>query len=241
MSQAEFLKIFNDLEQTLQTKYHTTETIYDLLEREKNALENNPVKANWEILDIARRLRNILAHETTTNLPVVATPSQQIIDIVKKVTHDYQHPKNLADFLKERPRESLVAFQSTDSLTSVLKAIHQKHFFQFPVFDDNGYVGLISYNGISNWLAAVSEQGNFSGNELRRVGIQEVLKYEENEDAVIHLYKETSLYHTLHRFTSSKVRVAIVCHRKNLEIKFAADIAGIITKSDIGEMLKDIQ
>ena len=49
MSQTEFLRVFNDLEQTLQNKYDTTETIYDLLEREKNAVENNPTKANWEI------------------------------------------------------------------------------------------------------------------------------------------------------------------------------------------------
>ena len=91
MSQEEFLKVFNDLEQTLQNKYDTTETIYDLLEREKNAVENNPTKVNWEILDIARRLRNILAHETRTTLPVVATPSQQIIEDLEKLFLGHIH------------------------------------------------------------------------------------------------------------------------------------------------------
>lgn len=241
MSQTEFLKIFNDLEQTLQNKYDSTETIYDLLDREKNALESNPVKANWEILDIARRLRNLLAHETKTNLPVVATPSQQIIDILKKVTHDYQHPKSLADFLAEGQREKIFSFKVTDSLMDVLKVIHQKHFSQFPVFDNKGYVGIISNSGIANWLAALSQKGTFSSEDLHRIKIAEVIPFEENGDAVISLFKETTLHQTLHHFTGTKVRVAIVCHRKNLNIQSAADIAGIITKSDLGQMIKDLQ
>lgn len=241
MSQEEFLKVFNDLEQTLQNKYDTMETIYDLLEREKNAIENNPIKANWEILDIARRLRNILAHETKTNLPVVATPSQQIIDVLKRVTYAYQYPKTLADFLIERERESILSFQLQDRLTAVLKAIHEKHFNQFPVFDGDGYVGLISNNGIANWLAHLSEKGSFSGLDLQDVRIAEILPFEENGDTVISLSKESSLSETLHHFTGTKVRVALVCHRKNLSIHSPADIAGIITKSDIGQMVKDLQ
>ena len=241
MSQEEFLKVFNDLEQTLQNKYDTMETIYDLLEREKNAIENNPTKANWEILDIARRLRNILAHETRTNLPVVATPSQQIIDVLKKVTHAYQYPKTLADFLAERERESILSFQLQARLTDVLKAIHEKHFNQFPVFDGTGYVGLISNNGIANWLAALNERGQFSVLDLQEVRIEEILPFEENGDTVLSLSKETSLSETLHHFTGTKVRVVLVCQRKNLSIQSPADIAGIITKSDIGQMVKDLQ
>ena len=240
MSQEEFLKVFNDLEQTLQNKYDTTETIYDLLEREKNAVENNPTKANWEILDIARRLRNILAHETRTNLPVVATPSQQIIDVLKKVTHDYQHPKTLGDFLAEGKREKILSFQLQAPLTDVLKAIHEKHFNQFPVFDETGYVGLISNNGIASWLAALSEQGRSASLDLIGVRISEILPFEENGDTVIRLSKETSLFETLHHFTGSRVRLVLVCQSKDLSIQRPADIAGIITKSDLGQMVKDL-
>lgn len=241
MSQAEFLTVFNDLEQTLQNKYDTTETIYDLLEREKNALENNPVKVNWEILDIARRLRNILAHETRTDLPLVATPSQQIIEVLKKVTHAYQHPRTVENFLIEGERERILSFKSTDLLKDALKAIHQKHFSQFPVFAASGYVGLISNDGIANWLADLSEKGSFSVEDLHKVRIAEVLDFEENEDVVIPICKDESLFQILHRFTASKVRVALICHRKNLDIKNPSDIAGIITKSDLGQIVKELR
>ncbi|MGZ7196586.1 CBS domain-containing protein, partial [Streptococcus pyogenes] len=84
------------------------------------------------------------------------------------------------------------------SLMDVLKVIHQKHFSQFPVFDNKGYVGIISNSGIANWLAALSQKGTFSSEDLHRIKIAEVIPFEENGDAVISLFKETTLHQTLH-------------------------------------------
>ena len=122
-----------------------------------------------------------------------------------------------------------------------MKAIHEKHFNQFPVFDEAGYAGLISNNGIASWLAALSEQGRSAGLDLTGVRISEILPFEENGDTVIRLSKDTSLFETLHHFTGSKVRLVLVCQSKDLSIQRPADIAGIITKSDLGQMVKDLR
>lgn len=239
MTQAEFLKAFNDLEQTLQNKYDTTETIYDLLEREKDSIENNPVKMNWEILDIARRLRNILAHETKTNLPEIATPSEQIMDVLKKVTVAYQHPRTVQQFLAGKRRGNILSFQVNDSLRQVLKVIHQKHYSQFPVFDKMGYVGLISNAGITGWLADLSERGHFPS--IDKVKVRDILTHEEHEKGVVKLYKEENLFHLLRKFADSNTRLVLVCQKKNLEIKNPVDIAGIITKSDVVDITEELR
>lgn len=241
MGQAEFLKVFNDLEQTLQNKYDTTETIYDLLEREKDSLENNPVKMNWEILDIARRLRNILAHETKTNLPEIATPSQQVMDVLKKVTLAYQHPRTIQQFLSGQNRRKILSFQVNESLKQLLRMIHQTHYSQFPIFDQKGYVGLVSNAGITSWLAAMSERDSLSFLQTESVKIWDILHYEEHEKGVVKLHQDDNLFHLLRKFADSKTRVVLICQKKNLEIQTVRDIVGIITRSDVVEITEEIR
>ena len=42
-------------------------------------------------------------------------------------------------------------------------------------------------------------------------------------------------------FTGSRVRLVLVCQSKDLSIQRPADIADIITKSDLGQMVKDLR
>lgn len=240
MTQEEFLKVFNDLEQTLQNKYDTTETIYDLLEREKDSLEDNPAKRHWEVLDIARRLRNILAHETKTDIPEIATPSQQIMDTLKKVTADYQHPRTILQFLRGKRRGKILSFQANDAFKQVLKVIHQTHYSQFPVFDKSGYLGLVSNAGITSWLAELSEQTS-TWPSMEDVRVRDILNFEEHEKGVVRLFQEENLFYLLRKFADSKTRVILVCQKKNLEIKNPSDIAGIITKSDVVDITEELR
>ena len=86
----------------------------------------------------------------------------------------------------------------------------------------------------------MSEQGQSASLDLTGVRISEIFPFEENGDTVIRLSKDTSLFETLHHFTGSRVRLVLVCQSTDLSIQRSADIAGIITKSDLGQMVKDL-
>ena len=65
------------------------------------------------------------------------------------------------------------------------------------MFDDHQYVGLISENGITNWLADRVSAEQMLSEELVTVKIDEVLKLEEKNHQVTKIYLKSPLEKTV--------------------------------------------
>ena len=190
MSKNEFLALFNELEITLQKVLDSKETMFILLEQAKAQSRINPVSVHWDLLYAARQLRNLLTHQTTTDIPEIAEPSTYLIETLKRIITQYKSPVSIMEYLKAQKDETIITFKVGESLQRVLTVIKEKHYSQFPVFDDHEYIGLISENGITNWLAEKVSDESMMSEDLVAVKIDEVLKLEEKNHRVTKIYKE---------------------------------------------------
>ncbi|MGX7106067.1 CBS domain-containing protein [Globicatella sanguinis] len=233
MSKNEFLALFNELEITLQKVLDSKETMFILLEQAKAQSRINPVSVHWDLLYAARQLRNLLTHQTTTDIPEIAEPSTYLIETLKRIVTQYKSPVSIMEYLKAQKDETIITFKVGESLQRVFTVIKEKHYSQFPVFDDHEYIGLISENGITNWLAEKVSDESMMSEDLVAVKIDEVLKLEEKNHRVTKIYKENNLFQLIELFEKSQSTVILVCEKQNLEMDTPDDIVGILTNSDI--------
>ena len=207
--------------------------MFILLEQAKAQSRINPVSVHWDLLYAARQLRNLLTHQTTTDIPEIAEPSTYLIETLKRIVTQYKSPVSIMEYLKAQKDETIITFKVGESLQRVFTVIKEKHYSQFPVFDDHEYIGLISENGITNWLAEKVSDESMMSEDLVAVKIDEVLKLEEKNHRVTKIYKENNLFQLIELFEKSQSTVIFVCEKQNLEMDTPDDIVGILTNSDI--------
>jgi predicted transcriptional regulator len=133
--------------------------------------------AGWGDAEFLRRIakiRNVIVHDKTEpfHYPVVPTPS--INEQLRKC--------------KERlinPARALPTFQRTvetisinDTLTKVLKTINHRDYSQFPVYEDKRFLGMLTENGVTRWLARHVVR-TLSLVELDEIFVSHVLQSEE--------------------------------------------------------------
>lgn len=125
----------------------------------------------------------------------------------------------------------VLTFQINDSLAIMLKAINEKNYTQFPVYDDNEFVGLISENGVTNWLAKNVSEDIIS---LIDTPLKSIIKCEENKNNYNFISRSTSVYEAeeiFKEFTTngSKLDALLITHSGNKK----ESLLGIITPWDI--------
>lgn len=229
----DFLQAFNELEKKLQEYFNSEDGIYNLLNRARAESTINPVKANWEALDVARELRNLLVHNTTSELPNIASPSKELIDILRNVVTEYHAPKTVGQFVQEYKQEPLKSFFAHDRLEDALHVIKTRGFSQFPIFNGKEYLGVLSRDGIANWMANHIQSLKQHHTSIANTTLYDVIQFEGHHENVTRIYKEDSLYKLVAIFEEKDVRAVLVCENQALNINRVDDIATIITKYDV--------
>ena len=70
--------------------------MHEVLLQAKNDKRNNPIKSNWKTMKVIRELRNIITHETDTKLSEIAEPSEELVNELRGIVEQYQHPKKIS-------------------------------------------------------------------------------------------------------------------------------------------------
>lgn len=237
----EFLQLFNDLEKELQNQYQSEDPVYQLLGRAHEDPQQNPIKRNWELVDIARRLRNLLVHETSSSMREIAIPSEELLSGLRRVLEQVRHPRRIKEIVARKPAEKLSYFQRTDRLSQVLEKVAQFDYAQFPIFDETGYVGLLTGTAIASWLAKAYHGNQPGWTQLDQVLIEEVLPREQESKKVGRIYEEETIEELLTIFEQVAVRVVLVCKRADCQITGPQDILGVLTTSDAVRAYQEVQ
>ncbi len=224
-----FLVEFNKLHDALKDKTGKDEDFFSLLK----SLEKDRVVGRYkDDLHIIRKLRNLLVHESRTVDYDIATPSNEVIEYLKFVRKQIIQPVTAGEHF----RRKVFCFNIDDSLERLLYFVNEKHLYQFPVFDEDGLAGVISHNGITNWLAHYFlEDINF-----REVKIRDIV---QDEDSYFHyevIKPSTSLFDVEVMFSSNlfvgrSQYILLISDKEN--IKEWEDLKGIITPWDLPEVL----
>lgn len=119
-------------------------------------------------------LRNIFAHADGKS-PVkdsFAEPAEAVVLHLEEIATRLVRDEKAGD----GHRRTVKCMQISDTIGRVLGEVRLCGFSQFPVYGPTGFVGLLTENGLSRWLAtAVSERGL----SLQGVTVDELLKAQE--------------------------------------------------------------
>src|SRR5699024_5165046 len=115
--------------------------------------------------------RNLLTHNTIRN-EAIAQPSDALIDEIKGVTEKIRYNKKVKDLFLRK----VLTIDEDDMLEDVLELVKKESYTQYPVFNGNTLVGIITSVGITNYLARHIDEDIIS---IKETSIKELLEVEE--------------------------------------------------------------
>ncbi|WEG11140.1 CBS domain-containing protein [Pullulanibacillus sp. KACC 23026] len=224
-----FIQAFNRIDQILTPKSNRGYQPFQRRVREY-ALVNATVKRHqYDLLKFAD-LRNVIVHEYVNPNFVIAEPHESTVKKIELIEKELTNPTTVISLFSKNVK----AFTSTDTLTTMLTTIREKAYSQFPIYEGTTFIGLLTENGITNWLARNIEQEIFSLNETQ---LGEIVSHEEESKNFIFINRDTTLDEAEELFKGStkkgiKLDALLITHNG----KSTERLLGIITIWDFIEI-----
>jgi len=119
----------------------------ELLQKAKK--KRGIIHENFERFRRFGHLRNALVHEKNKENFYIAVPHLELVEEIERLCEQLLRPP-LALSIASQPVTTL---PSKASITEVLRIIEQKSFSQIPIYDDDGFKGLLTEGGIAKWFS----------------------------------------------------------------------------------------
>lgn len=182
-----FLYAFNRIEKHLSSiinsRDHISFSKMVVMLKRSNAIVR---RYNEDLLELAE-LRNAIVHGRTEPNYAIAEPHDRTVKIIESIESELLQPqKVIPRFSKE-----VFSFQSHEALSSVLRKIKESTLTRFPVYDRERFIGLITANGITHWLARHVEEHIISINETP---LESLLQFEATSNNYLFINSEASIY-----------------------------------------------
>lgn len=231
----EFIQSFNRIENYLreQVDNERHSTFYNLLDL--NSKNNKIVKRYNKELKVLADLRNIIVHGNIKD--PVAVPSKGSVEKIKFIEKQIFNPPTI----KEIFDKNIKGVEIKESLVYILGLIRTYGYSQFPVIEDTIFIGLITENGITNWLSNNIEEDIIS---IKETTIKDVISKDEERNSFGILYTKDTLYDVIEKFDNSRSSTnrtysIIVLNNPKKEIQLD-DIYTIITPWDLDLIYSNI-
>lgn len=170
-------------------------------------------------------LRNMIVHTKVNPYEYVAIPADYILQQLEECLSSLENPKRVIPTFKR----VVDVFRVQDTLSSVFHHIHRMEYSQFPIYDGDKFMGLLTENGITRWLAehVVKE---LSLVELDEVIVAEVIRKEEHRKNYLFVSSMTHVDDAAHKFRENEFLEAVLI---TVSGKATEPLQGIMTKWDI--------
>ncbi|WP_148629483.1 CBS domain-containing protein [Bacillus sp. E214] len=188
-----------------------------------------PIINNYkeELISFAQ-LRNTIIHNKLEKDYYIAEPHNETVERIEFIAKQILVPKKAIEIAARKP----VTFNKDDNIDELLDMMKTNDYSCFPIYDSKGFVGLVTSNGLSRWLAdnVVKEGIIFSDYK-----IQHLLEY-EYENNVIFLSERDDVFQVKEMFETQLSKVqprleAILISNSKKKHKDA--LLGIITPWDL--------
>jgi len=229
----EFVALYNRLEKVLKEKVNNGKGKMSFYELTRRAVENKDKVVTYykKDLDLIRKFRNLLLHEHVNIENYLAVPSDYLVDITEQLIEKISRPQRVKDlFLKD-----VKSFSLDDSLSTVLKEVEATKYTQFPVFDKQRLVGIISDNGITLFLSQMVAEDIISIQETK---VSDVINYDEEKESFDVVIENKSIY-DINEMYEKQIKegntnyIVLISNKSRESIQESKDITGIITPWDV--------
>ena len=198
--------------------------------------EKHPViKQYQDDINMARELRNLLVHEKKETFNI-AEPTAEFIDMLKSIRQQFENPATVSIFNKE-----VVSLSDMDSLLRVLELVEQYHVSQYPVFQGQRFLGILTDNGITNWLSSVRKETPL---DLNKYKVGELVSKDDKGASYEVIKQDMPLYEIekkmIEHISQKGHSKLVLLISKTNTIKQKEDIVGIITAGDMPKIMEHL-
>lgn len=242
--QREFIKLYNEVHKLLSEKFFGQTDKYVSFHRcidEINKQKGNYYLSNHiDELRLINDFRNLIIHRTTNEFYDIAEPSKNIINTLTSIKKILSNPTKISKIIDKK---QVILFDIDHDLLDVFDHVSKNHISQFPVFDQDKLVGMITDNGLANFVASHIREEDFLS---KNYTIKDVIQNGETDEyrhSYKILYSELELEKVLDEFTdlNEDIHSILVTKSANNKIRSKDDLLDIFTYSDIPEMLQVIE
>lgn len=184
---ARFEAAFNRIHQKLialvdPTKHHAPfgEVLYAARD------QHNVVFYHFDLLKQLSKLRNALVHEKVKDDFYIAEPHLEIVEEIERICTLLLQPP-LALSIASQP---VTIFTPETPLQMILDTIKEKGYSQFPIYQEQQFIGLVTEGGIAKWL---SHQFLNNHLDVSHIMAKDILQYEKSHH-VTFLNRDNSIY-----------------------------------------------
>lgn len=185
-------------------------------------------KKNWvdeKTLIMMGDLRNVIIHERFGKKKYLSVPVPDVVEKIEQICEQFYKPK----LVFPEYRRDVVFFLAEDHLSDVLSEIVEKDFSQFPIFYHEQFLGLLTENGITRWLAYHSSKV-LSLIEIEEVTVKDLFRKEEQRKNYQFIDRKTTIMDAEMCFIDNHLLEALLITEKGHS---SETLLGIITRWDM--------
>lgn len=227
-----FIVAYNSIDKKLRQKTGEVEetNFNQVLQRYTDKFKGFSKKDRDDLKQLAK-LRNFIVHERTKSYSYLAIPSPSAVEKIERICDQLVTPKTA---FSEFKRDRVISVETTDTVQDVLTKIHTNDFSQFPVYESGRFVGLLTENGITRWLANhVAKYDSMI--ELKDESVKSILDLEEKRSNCQFASRDTAVDEVIFLFKENVSLEAVLITQSG---KTNEKLLGIATSWDI-LMLRD--
>lgn len=170
-------------------------------------------------------LRNVIIHERFGKKKYLSVPIPSIVERLESIKEQLTNPK----LVYPEFRKLVKGFQADDVLTKVLDVIHKDHYSQFPIYNKDKFIGLLTENGITQWLSKYSEAED-PIIALKDETLRNILELEETRKNYKFISRDTPIFDAENYFINENLLEAQLITQNG---KQSENLLGIITRWDL--------
>jgi predicted transcriptional regulator len=219
-----FKDTYNDIDRYLR-KFLQMDKNVSFIRLVKDYAAHYPRWRYQEPLSLLSDLRNMLVHLPEKEYAYISIPTEIAIETLKSIRDSLLVP----DLVLPKFQKPVTKVNWSDSLATVLEIINKMQFSQFPVYKGEKFVGLLTENGITHWLAQHTVS-NMTLVEFSEERVEAVLSREEKRNNYEFISRSTTILDAENRFVMNPSLEALLIteHAKPEDA-----LLGIITRWDI--------
>lgn len=216
----EFLKLFNSIED------YVNRYAFEGRKGYSNGIfygrkQNKIIAEYFEFLKAIGTIRNMIIHDSESVSNPIVLPSEDTMEILRKVHGKLMHPIRLIDIKKG----AVYVLNDTDTLSKALELIRTKNLSKIPLRTKEGIIcGVLTENGITRYIASTL------GDIDLDLPLSSVMNYEDNKERHIELHSDATIDDAIDCFGISEKggRIKVILVMDN-----PLSLRSIITASDI--------
>lgn len=232
---ARFLAAFNDIEDYLRRILHADQHVDfgELARRYSDRAHLLP--EHRRALSAFAGLRNAISHGRYHRGKPIAEPVTEVVEDIERLRDQIKSPPSALGVMGPMKVASL---SPSDPITVALGFVREFDYSQFPVYDGDHFVGLLTTNAIARWLA---HQMATTGGLAETETVSEVLRFTEPHEKAKLVNRKTTVATAVYELSGEGTTVPVAALIVTANGKPSEQPLAVVVPDDLPQLYRALR